>query len=418
MKKYFSLGILIIYGLVLGGIVGVVSWAFLAIVNLGIHFIWTELPEKFNLPYWTIIVCTTGGVLVGLCQKYFGEYPRLMPEVMGEFKKNNRVEYKTIPKALLTALIVLFSGASLGPEAALVGIVGGLSTLVGDILKWTVKGRALEKYGGMITEFSMEATLGIIFHAPLVGLSPLIEENDSNVIKRIKTIVYSTTTAAGFGVLMFLSRIDNRPSFIVHFQGYNIGINEIVSILPLIILGVLLGLMYEFFGKTLHKIFHPLHNMKILKAIIGGIILGVIGTYLPYTLFSGEHEIKELVREWSTIPMYILLLSGILKLFLTEVCLSTGWRGGHIFPIIFSGTTIAYAISMIFPIDPVVTVTILTTSFASAALRNAVIVLLLLVLFFPTELIWVMLIAAFLATYLMKKWDSRGTESEELEEAI
>ena len=120
-----------------------------------------------------------------------------MPEVMGEFKKNNRVEYKTIPKALLTALIVLFSGASLGPEAALVGIVGGLSTLVGDILKWTVKGRTLEKYGGMITEFSMEATLGIIFHAPLVGLSPLIEENDSNVIKIIKTKVYSITTAAG-----------------------------------------------------------------------------------------------------------------------------------------------------------------------------------------------------------------------------
>lgn len=45
------------------------------------------------------------------------------------------MEYKTIPKALLTALIVLFSGASLGPEAALVGIVGGLSTLIGDILK-------------------------------------------------------------------------------------------------------------------------------------------------------------------------------------------------------------------------------------------------------------------------------------------
>ena len=32
---------------------------------------------------------------------------------------------------------------------------------------------------------------------------------------------------------------------------------------------------------------------------------------------------------------WILLLSGILKLCITAVCLNTGWRGGHIFPIIF-----------------------------------------------------------------------------------
>lgn len=406
MKKYLSLGVLIIYGLFLGGMVGIISWAFLTLVNLGIHFIWVEIPMKFNFKYWTITVCLVGGVLVGLCQKYFGEYPRLMPEVMREFKKNKRVDYKMIPKALLTALIVLFSGASLGPEAALVGIIGGLSTLVGDILKWSVKGRSLEEYDKIITEFSMEVTLGVVFHAPLIGLTPLIEENDSKAIKRIKTIVYSTTTASGFGALMFLSKIDNRDSFIVHFGNFNLGGFEVISIFPLIALGIGLGLMYEYFGYILHKIFKPLENNKIIIAILGGVILGVIGTYLPYTLFSGEHQIKELVHEWDTIPVYILILTGILKLFLTEICLSTGWRGGHIFPIIFSGTIISYGIASIFNLDPVCTVTILTTAFTSSALRNAVITILLLILFFPKELVWVMLIAGFLSAYIIKKIDS------------
>ena len=82
MKKYFSLGILILYGIVLGGIVGAVSWLFLYVVSSGIHFMWNELPGKFNLPYWTILVCSIGGILVGLCQKYLGEYPKLMPEGM------------------------------------------------------------------------------------------------------------------------------------------------------------------------------------------------------------------------------------------------------------------------------------------------------------------------------------------------
>lgn len=412
MKKYFSLGILILYGVFLGGVVGAVSWLFLSIVSLGIHFMWNELPEKFNFPYWTILVCSIGGILVGLCQKYLGEYPKLMPEVMAEFKKTKRVNYKNVPKACVSALITLFFGASLGPEAALVNIIGGLSTLVGDILKWTVKDKALQKYDSVVTEFSMEAALGLIFHAPLIGLTPLIEDDDSKVRKNIKTIIYSITTAAGFAVLILLSQIDNRPSFIVHFGNFTLGMGEVVSIIPLIVCGILMALLYGFYGKIIHKVFLPLKNYKIIRALIGGIILGIVGTLLPYTLFSGEHEVKELVKEWSTLSVWILILISLVKLFLTEVCLSTGWRGGHIFPVIFSGVSMGYALSAIFSIDPVVTVTIVTTAFTSAVLRNAVVTLLLLVLFFPSSLIWVMLIAAFLSAYVLKKWDSRGNKEE------
>lgn len=382
----------------------------MGLVNIGIDFIWREIPSIVNIPYWTLIVCTLGGILVGICEKYFGNYPKLMPEVINEFKMYKRVEYKSIPKAFLTSLIILFSGASLGPEAALVSIIGGLSTFVGDVLKYLVKGKRLEKYESIITEFSMEAALGVIFHAPLVGLTPIIEDADSKKIKKLKFIVYSMTTASGFGVMMLLSKFDNRESFIVHFGNYNLGTKEILFIIPLIIFGILIAILYDFYGKILYEIFKPLKDYKIIKALIGGIILGIIGTYLPYTLFSGEHEIKELVKEWSNIPLYILILSGILKLFLTEVCLSTGWRGGHIFPIIFSGTILGYAFSAIFSLDPVVTVTIVTTAFTSAALRNSLVAILLLILFFPTKLIWIMLIAAFLSAYILKKFDYRNKD--------
>lgn len=414
MKKYFSLGILILYGIVLGGIVGAVSWLFLYVVSSGIHFMWNELPGKFNLPYWTILVCSIGGILVGLCQKYLGEYPKLMPEVMAEFKETKRVDYKNVPKACVSALITLFFGASLGPEAALVNIIGGLSTLVGDFLKWIVKDKELEKYDSLVTEFSMEATIGLIFHAPLIGLTPLIEDDDSSVRKNIKTIVYSITTAAGFGVLILLSQIDNRPSFIVHFGSFNLGMSEIISI----ICGILMALLYGGYGKILHKIFLPLKNYKIIRALIGGIILGIVGTWLPYTLFSGEHEVKVLVKEWSSLSIRILILISLVKLFLTEVCLSTGWRGGHIFPVVFSGVSMGYALSAIFSIDPVVTVTIVTTAFTSSVLRNAVVTLLLLVLFFPSSLIWIMLIAAFLSAYVLKRWDSRGNKEESVKKVI
>ena len=141
-----------------------------------------------------------------------------------------------------------------------------------SFLKWIVKDKELEKYDSLVTEFSMEATIGLIFHAPLIGLTPLIEDDDSSVRKNIKTIVYSITTAAGFGVLILLSQIDNRPSFIVHFGSFNLGMSEIISIIPLIICGILMALLYGGYGKILHKIFLPLKNYKIIRALIGGII--------------------------------------------------------------------------------------------------------------------------------------------------
>lgn len=77
-----------------------------------------------------------------------------------------------------------------------------------------------------------------------------------------------------------------------------------------------------------------------------------------------------------------------------------------------------YALSAIFSIDPVVTVTIVTTAFTSSVLRNAVVTLLLLVLFFPSSLIWIMLIAAFLSAYVLKRWDSRGNKEESVKKVI
>ena len=91
---------------------------------------------------------------------------------------------------------------------------------------------------------------------------------------------------------------------------------------------------------------------------------------------------------------WILLLSGILKLCITAVCLNTGWRGGHIFPIIFSGSSIGYAVASILPIDPVASVAIVTTAISSYALRKPIAITLLLLMFFPLNLLLPMLGAA------------------------
>lgn len=383
---------LVLYGILLGSIVGATVWLFLVTINIGIHFIWEYLPTIFaSPPYYTICVTTIGGILVGLTQKYFGTYPRLMPEVMGEYKKTGRIEYRFVHKATLTAIIVLIFGASLGPEAALVGIIGGLCTWVGDRFTFALKGM------NGLTEVGIGATLSVIFNAPLFGyLAP--NENEGEQINEFskgkKAIVYLATTFAGFSVYLLLSKFDNRGSFIVDFGKGSLSLNEWIAFLPLASIGAIVGFFYFKLEFTLEKLIHPLKEYKLALGIIGGILLGITGTFLPYTLFSGEHQLKDLVVEWSHLSFWVLLLSGILKLCITAVCLNTGWRGGHIFPIIFAGSSIGYAIASIIPIDPIASVAVVTTAISSYALRKPIAITLLLLMFSPLNLLLPMLGAA------------------------
>lgn len=72
----------------------------------------------------------------------------------------------------------------------------------------------------------------------------------------------------------------------------------------------------------------------------------------PYFLFSGEHQLigfSEIALDQSVNE---LLLLGIGKAVLTVICFSFGWKGGTIFPAIFSSTAIGFALANTFPFMP------------------------------------------------------------------
>ena len=203
-------------------------------------------------------------------------------------------------------MTILFFGASVGTEAALSGIVGGMITFIGDKMKERFKKmNVVNQHPDEIIVCSMQVSVGLMFRAPLFGLYTLSEKSSENIhiIKHIKVIVYTVTTIASFLVFMLSSKFDNRPSFIVKFGQSNIGFKEIIWFVPLIIIGMLFAYIYKMYALVLNRILKPIENKKILKGIIGG-----LGTIYPWILFSGEHELRSLVVEWNNIPIYMLIL--------------------------------------------------------------------------------------------------------------
>lgn len=91
------------------------------------------------------------------------------------------------------------------------------------------------------------------------------------------------------------------------------------------------------------KLSARLGDRVVVKAVVAGAILGVLGIFLPFTLFAGEAQTEMLAQQWTALGAGALLATGFLKVLASQVCLGLGWRGGHFFPLIFSGIAIGYA---------------------------------------------------------------------------
>ena len=82
---------------------------------------------------------------------------------------------------------------------------------------------------------------------------------------------------------------------------------------------------------------------------------------------------------------------------LTPALINMGWRGGHFFPVIFSGVSLGYGLAVLTGADPVFCVAVCTASTMGAVMRQPVMVVGLLLMCFPLKGIVCMIIAAVIA---------------------
>jgi H+/Cl- antiporter ClcA len=154
----------------LGVVTALITFIFMALVSMGTALIWEQGAAMAGIDprLFTLLVCTLGGLLVGLLVKLFGDHTGIFAEVMLEFGKTGRFDYRNAPGIVLTAFVSLIAGGSLGPEAPLADASGGLGTLLADRLKLDeLETRTLGYSGvsGMLAAFITSP-----FGGPILGL--------------------------------------------------------------------------------------------------------------------------------------------------------------------------------------------------------------------------------------------------------
>ena len=395
MNKIKNNALFLLYTILLGAIVGMIVWGFLRLMNLGIFFLWDFLPSQFNFPLYTLCLCTVGGVLIGLWKRRFGDYPEELHVVLGTVKKTGRYPYHNVFSTLGSALFPLLIGASVGPEAGLTGVIAGLCSWVGDKLK------RFRRELTELTAIGLSATLGTIFKSPMFGfMEPIESDKDTVLPKASKIVLYFTAILSSFGVFILLNKLFGVSMGMESMEAEKQNLLSYLSAVPLTLIGIAAGYLFFLFQKLTSLLKNKLEKFVVLRAAVGGLLLGVAGTFLPLTMFSGEHQIGEVMEGMKDIGAVMLIVVAVTKLLLTNICIESGLKGGHFFPVIFCGVCIGCAASLLSGLSAVFCAAVVTTALVGHTLKKPFATVLLLMIVFPPKLIPVMLFAAIAAKFI------------------
>ncbi len=395
MKRAKNSVLFLFYTIILGAIVGAVIWAFLKVMNLGIEFLWVYVPSQIDFPLYTLCVCTVGGFLIGLWKKKFGDYPEELNVVIGRVKKTGRYPYGNVFSTLGSALFPLLAGASVGPEAGLTGVIAGLCTWVGDKLK------RYKKEVEELTAIGLSATLGTIFRSPMFGfIEPIESDRDTKLPQTSKIVLYLTAILSSFGIFILLNKLTGGGVAMESMEFGGMKLAEYLYAIPITAAGIIAGYLYFIFKKLTSAVHKKFVRFTVLRAVAGGLLLGTSGTFLPLTMFAGEHQISEVTETFGKIGAVMLIVIAVVKLLLTNICIDSGLKGGHFFPVIFCGVCIGCAMSLLLGVNMVFCAAIATTALVGHTLKKPLATVLLLMIVFPARLIPVMLFAAAAAKFI------------------
>jgi CIC family chloride channel protein len=340
---------IILWGLaaVVGLTTGVGVWLFKQLIIL-IHvaeYSWLGKTLS-SLGSWTLMLLPIlGGIIVGLIIHFFlgGERHHGVAGVMESVAlSSGRLRYKRGPVNIIASAISIGSGASVGPEDPSVQIGSYLGSMFSQILHFSdERMRALVAAGAA-------SGISAAFNAPIAGVFFALE------------IILGEITGSAFGVVMLASVVSavftqivagTQPAFQIPPYTYSINWQ-----LPLyLVLGLIAGPVASAYIRLLYLAQDTFARFAIprwLKPAVAGMVLGIVGLFLPQILGVGYDTIGNILNG-NLGGVMILLALTIAKIILTPTSIGGGFLGGVFAPSLFIGAALGgafgHAVNLIIP---------------------------------------------------------------------
>lgn len=307
------------------------------------HLLWHVLPDALGLdgfdPWWIMLILTVTGAAVGLTVWKAPGHAGPDPATTGLV--DPPVPPYLLPGLVVATVLALAGGVSLGPENPI--------TMVNIALAYWIGRRFMPSTGPVLwVGLAAAGTIGALFGTPLAAALILSEMPGPGALW---DRLFAPLIAAVTGSVTTLLIVGNE--FVVDVPGYpGTRLVDLCWALLVGAAGALLGLAAVYLFPLVHRTFRQIpHPLAMLT--VGGLVLGALGAIGgELTLFKGLDQIKELATDYSEYGFGALLGMAALKMVALLIAAGSGFRGGRIFPAVFAGAALGFAVSTLIPSVP------------------------------------------------------------------
>lgn len=396
---------MVVLALGCGFAVGVVVSLLLRATTAVTDLVWKGAASLFPVPWFALLACTVGGLVIGLWTWWSAERVHSLEEVMGEFRRTGSFRTRGLLRPTVSFLLPLAFGGSVGFEAGLTGIITSACCWVRDRLK------AAGLRVAVVADVTIAACVSAIFGTPLAGIVCGVEgghaapdpdgalpaEADSAVddfelARGAKVVLYAAAAVGALGGLVATGAVLGPSGGLPRFEAIGAHGVELAWVVPCIALGWLLSIVHHASARLFSRAAKALAPSGerslasvVLPPVACGIVLGAVACALPYVLFPGEVQSEELMASWAAMGAPVLIATGLAKAAATPMCLSMGWMGGSFFPSIFSGVAAGFGLAALTGCDPMLAVTVTTSAHLAGVTRKPVVTIAILALCFPVS---------------------------------
>ena len=246
----------------------------------------------------------------------------------------------------------------------------------------------------------------MLFGVPLVlaGIESEEKAKNRNIGQRI--VARGPEILAAISSLFVITKL--LPEIGIHqFTSANsaeVGFGiDLIWVALIAVLAASLGLaIVQATPKARELVVSKIPGGAIPAGLLSGLILGASAVVTPLVLFSGHHEIQEILD--SPIGVGNLLVVVALKTLVLIACLAGGWYGGQIFPLAFIGAGTALLVAEL--VNSSATLGLVAAGFVAASavgIRRPALALLLGFVLFPSTTYIPMLLATVIAVAIIGK---------------